>query len=101
MTLSGVSDGNLLVFRMLFNFILPTMPLLTLSLLMLGHRSESIRGSNMWAYKAKRLGVCKEDFRHTTRVCLGLLTGRQDFFLRQARVVVRCANRCRRAKGRE
>jgi hypothetical protein len=80
MTLSGVSDGNLLVFRMLFNFILPTMPLLPLSLLMLGHKSESIRGSNMWAYETKGLGVCREDFRHTARVCLGLLTGRQGFF---------------------
>jgi hypothetical protein len=101
MTLSGVSDGNLLVFRMLFNFILPTMPLLPLSLLMLGHKSESIRGSNMWAYETEGLGVCREDFRHTARVCLGLLTGRQGFFLRQARVVVRCAKRCRRAESRD
>ena len=99
MTLSGVSEGNLLVFRMLFNFILPTMPL---SLLMLGHKSESIRGSNMWAYETKCLGVCREDFRHTARVCLGLLTDRQGIFLlHRARVVVRCAKRCRRAESRE
>lgn len=63
MTLSEVSDGNLLVFKMLFNFILPTMPL---SLLVLGHNSESIRGSNIWAYDRKCL--VQEDFRHTACV---------------------------------
>ena len=67
MTLSGVSDGNLLVFRMLFNFILPPTPL---SLLMLGHKSESIRGSNMCRRMRQEMSMyVQEDFRHTACVC--------------------------------
>lgn len=76
MTLSEVSELNLLVFRMLFNFILPTMPL---SLLVLGHNSESIRGSNIsgagermsCGTRRSAHGVCG-----TTDCVAGFFTGR-------------------------
>lgn len=42
------SEVQLLVFKMLFNFIFPTE--VTLSLLVLGHDNDSIRGSNIRSY---------------------------------------------------
>ena len=69
----------MLVFRMLFNFILPTMPL---SLRMLGHNSESIRGSNIRGVTTER----EDMFLIGTRRVCGTTDYGQIFFFTRRRL---------------
>lgn len=68
------SGCQLLVFKMLFNFIMLAAP--TLSLLVLGQYIESIRGSNIRCVYLMRGWLCGT---MASGLCIGLLTGMADF----------------------